>query len=567
MSHESTAPCVWSWRRVARTCSDGCDVLTWDGRLHNRRELSAATSPGSDAEIAGRAYSAGGLAGLRALIGDWTIAIEDRRSQQLVLARDFAGTRPLYYHVDDTRVRWSTSLTALVDTLERSDLDQKYVAGFLVYGGCPGRTPYQGIRSVRPGHVVQVSAAALSTTAYWSAPTTTLSYRDERDYDEHLRLLFREAVAVRLGERGPVSAELSGGCDSSSVVSMASELIRSGAVAATSLRTISYVQEGSSDPAYVSAVDAFCGTSSDRLSLERYPVFSHLRPAGAKPGDGSPLQEAAAEVARRAGTVAFLTGQGGDALLGNWLDDSAQVVRWIRTGRLGKAVREAYQWSLAGGKPLAAIAGRLLALQLPPALAKRFFPILAPQPARRWLADACTRQLTSADVVDCCSIDWASAPIERRLHFREIAIARELGALEPPGGLRSAGYTHPFYHRPLVEFLMCVPAEVLCRPGEPRRLMRRAFAHLWPVSLQDRRSKGLFGLAYLNALRPFAAALLRDHRWLVAEYGWVDPGMLRDRLCRLVHGVGSGDVHLRRALFLEHWLRDRCGDHRVSSAA
>jgi hypothetical protein len=49
-------------------------------------------------------------------------------------------------------------------------------------------------------------------------------------------------------------------------------------------------------------------------------------------------------------------------------------------------------------------------------------------------------------------------------------------------------YTHPFAHRPLIEFVMSVPPDVLCGPGQPRRLMRRALGDLWPPRLRARRS-------------------------------------------------------------------------------
>ena len=74
------------------------------------------------------------------------------------------------------------------------------------------------------------------------------------------------------------------------------------------------------------------------------------------------------------------------------------------------------------------------------------------------------------------------APPERRKHFHALSMMLELRTLQAPEPLQHLDYTHPFAHRPLVEFLMSVPADVLCRPGEPRRLMRRALSDQWPPS-------------------------------------------------------------------------------------
>jgi asparagine synthase (glutamine-hydrolysing) len=180
----------------------------------------------SNAAIARATYERWGVDGLVHLIGDWSVVIRDHVKRTTVLASDFAGVRPLYYHVDAGNVLWSSRLETLVAVTEISDLDEQYIAGFLMFGGYPNRTPYQGIYSVPPGHAVCVSAEGTSIRRFWSMPIgDVIQYRNERRYEEQLRSLFREAVAVRLQTEAPVVAELSGGLDSSSVVCMANDLI------------------------------------------------------------------------------------------------------------------------------------------------------------------------------------------------------------------------------------------------------------------------------------------------------------------------------------------------------
>jgi hypothetical protein len=91
-----------------------------------------------------------------------------------------------------------------------------------------------------------------------------------------------------------------------------------------------------------------------------------------------------------------------------------------------------------------------------------------------------------------------------------------------PEPLQDLDYSHPFAHRPLVEFLMAVPPDVLCRPGEPRKLMRHALWDLWPLKLRTRRSKGLFNAPWQEALRPLARVLLKAEQWHLVERGFVD---------------------------------------------
>jgi hypothetical protein len=133
----------------------------------------------------------------------------------------------------------------------------------------------------------------------------------------------------------------------------------------------------------------------------------------------------------------------------------------------------------------------------------------------------------------------------------------ELRSLQAPEPLQHLDCTHPFAHRPLVEFLMSVPADVLCGPGEPRRLMRRTFSDLWPCKLRKRRSKGFFNTPWLEALRPLAKELLKQRQIEVVERGFVDRASLLARLERLTAGLDCNEPQLRQIILFEFWLRQR----------
>jgi asparagine synthase (glutamine-hydrolysing) len=544
----------------------GCDLRMWDGRLDNRVDLGLRFEHllrgerQDDAFLARAAYDQEGVPGLCHLIGDWSLVIRDPRTGEVVLASDFAGIRPLYYVHDSECVICSVSLRSLVEHTAIDALDERYMAGFLTEEAAPNFTPYKGIRSVPPGHAVCVSRTSTRISQFWSlAGTDSCRYRDERLYDEHLRTLFRDAVAARLDTAAPVVAELSGGFDSSSVVSMASRLIRRGEVASPRLTTVSYVHRGSLDLPFIRSVEAFCQIKSVHLSTHDTPLFCETDEADATPQIGSPLLRAAASVARASGARTFMTGQAGDQLLGNWIDDSLQVARSIRRGRPDLALVEALAWSKVTGMPVVSILSRVVAAML-----STFVPAFVENRiaggkthADTSLSAAFAKRTGANDPGVAVSNEWKHAPPERRPHLRTLTLIRELRILQPLEPMRDLEYTHPFMHRPLVEFLMRIPSDVLCKPGQPRLLMRRALAHLWPPALRARRSKSLFGGPYLDAFRPFATRLLADERpWLVVDRGWVDRASLRRRLERLSFGVECNASQLRQILLLEHWLRD-----------
>src|SRR5215467_317097 len=111
-------------------------VLTWDGRLDNREDLArelagSVRSSDSDVSIVGAAFVRWGLACLPKLVGDWALSIWDSRKHELVLAKDFLGTRPLFYSVEETHTQWCSVLDPLVLLAGRPFLlNREYLAGW-----------------------------------------------------------------------------------------------------------------------------------------------------------------------------------------------------------------------------------------------------------------------------------------------------------------------------------------------------------------------------------------------------------------------------------------------------
>ena len=544
------------------------EVLHWDGRLHNREDLLRRLrdwprGDTSDAAIARATYERWGISGLVHLIGDWSLVIRDRVKRTTVLASDFAGVRPLYYHVQPGGVLWSSRLESLVDATKISDLDEQFLAGFLMFGGRPNRTPYKGIYSVPPGHAVSVSSEETNIQRFWELPVgDVIRYRNKRRYEEQLRMLFREAVAVRLETESPVLAELSGGLDSSSVVCMANDLIRSGAVSAPRLNGVSFVWRNSLDEPFIREVESHCRIEGVHISTHDVPLATEAQVGHAMPEAFEPLRTSVAATARKFGAKTILTGQNGDLAMGNWFDDSLQVAASLRRLRIGKACEETLAWSKILRRPVHQIIWRALQAALPPTLAPAAIYTTidgsyTPKSTETSLASSFSDRTGLYQSDSFFSNTWMQAPPERRKYFRALTTLLELRQLQPPDLLRRLDYTHPFAHRPLVEFLTTVPTDVLCRPGEPRRLMRSAFSDLWPLKLRQRRSKGLFNAPWQETLRPLARSLLETQQLHLVERGIVDRASVRSRLERLCIGLDCNESQLRQIILLEFWLRNR----------
>ena len=543
-------------------------VQHWDGRLDNRNDLlpllaDSLRGDTSNSNIALAAYQRWGVSGFVHLIGDWSVVIWDGAKRETVLASDFAGVRPLYYSVQMGNVFWSSRLQAVAEATEISDLDEHYIGSFLLYGGCPNRTPYKGIYSVPAGHAVCVSSTETKISRFWNLPIgDEVRYRSQHRYEEHLRALFRESVSVRLQTEAPVLAELSGGLDSSSVVSMASHLMRGGAVPATSLTSVSYVWRKSLDEPFIREMESFCGTKGVHISTHNLPLVSKAHVGDSQPEILQPLRKSVASLSHQLGAKVLLTGQNGDLTMGNWFDDSLQLSAWLRRFRIARACKEAMKWSQILRVPVYRVLWQAICAALPSALAPvdcyakddGSYMVKSNETS---LAPALVDRLGVSKSGNLFSDIWKEAPPERRKYFRSLSSALELRTFQTPEIWQHLDYTHPYAHRPLVEFLITVPVDILCRPGEPRRLMRAALSDLWPLKLRRRRSKGLFDTPWQEALRPLADVLINSGELQVVERGFVVRANVLSRLHRLSTGLDCNEAQLRNIVLLELWLRNR----------
>ena len=539
-------------------------VITFDGGLDNRNDLRLVLDgqehrAAGDAELALAIWRVHGIDGLGRLVGDFSLVIFDIEHQEIVLASDAMGTRPLYYGLTPEGVIWSTLLKQLVEWVKPNDLDEAYAAGFFQRGGCRGRTPYAGICSVPPGQAVVVSQDGVQMHAFWRPPVESyVRYQRYSDYEERLRELFEMAVARRMDSDFPVLFHLSGGMDSSSIVCMAKDLLGREAFGPSRVVTLSIERQGSLDKHFYELVGKWCGFEGLFLSGSELPYIAEDHTGDALPAYWEELDVATAQAAREIGVRTIVTGSLGDMVMGNVWDDSCQIADLIGTGRIGASLRQALKWSLELRRPIGGVLWRNLLMTLPAGMMRSRVDLYRNgQSSRVHREDSLTPAFRArTEGRDHFSEEWMQARPSRRKHIRALTEYLELRRLQPAEPLTEFYYTHPFAHRPLVEFMMSIPPNVVCGPGEPRRLMRSAFRHFWPPELRYRRSKDSFAETFLSGLRPLLPGLLdRVGQLQVVKRGIVEPESLRVRLAQVGHGLECNVEQLRRLILLELWLK------------
>ncbi len=324
------------------------DVWTvFNGEIFNYVELRAAlVAQGhrfytqSDTEVIVHLYDRYGDAFVEHLNGQFAIALWDARRKRLVLARDRAGIRPLFYTHARGNTWFASEIKALLSVLpERATLHVRgLVQALTLWAPADPDTAFEGVYSLPPGHLLSIEADGSETlTQYWDwsfppagAPSTFTSIEQATD---ELRALLVDAVRLQLRADVPVGAYLSGGLDSSGIVAMVRGFTD------TPVRTFSVAFE-----------DAEFDESEHQLAMVRHLGTDHttLRVTRREIGDAFPrlVRHAEAPVLRTApvpmmllsarvraeGYKVVLTGEGADEVFGGYdLFKEAKVRRfWAR---------------------------------------------------------------------------------------------------------------------------------------------------------------------------------------------------------------------------------------------
>jgi asparagine synthase (glutamine-hydrolysing) len=544
---------------------DSGNLITWDGRLDNSEELLRDLKLPRDREstdlaIVTAAFKQWNTGCFRKLVGDWAASIYLAPERKLILARDYAGVRQIFYTLSEKGVKWSTLLAPLALSGRPLRLNDAYFAGFLTMWPDADITPYRDIQLVPPGAFVVITPTLKRTCTFWNfAPRTTIRYRTESEYEDHFRELFRQAIRRRLRTDQPVLAELSGGLDSSSIVCMADDILLKEGAGAPQVDTFSCYdldEPEEDDIHYFGAIEKKRGrpghhaelkSSGNTLAFE-FPLFS------AVPGFGvrEELKAIRSELISRSNYRVVLSGIGGDEMLGQTLDPRIILADLLRRMDLRQLTGETIKWSLHSRRPFIELLWEALLLNLPGTMRRLFQKSSAIAPwiigdfARRYAIDK--RRLQAGDG----SWFWRASA---RDVLQTVNTLRRQMSMAPPATFE---IRYPYLDQNLVEFLMAIPREQLLRPGNTRSLMRRALSGILPPEIATRSTKSGMGKCIIISISKNWERVERSfHRSLTESLGYANAAPLVEALREIRDGSLSPHFfRALRALSAELWLRD-----------
>jgi asparagine synthase (glutamine-hydrolysing) len=567
-------------------------VAVFDGRLDDRDELLAALGPSAgvgpaspDPALVLAAYRAFGDRFAERLGGDFALALYDPARQRLLLARDAVGVRPLYYYRAGAAFLFASEVKALLAHPHTRARPNDDLLADYIFAGLPGLddeglTFFEGVRSVPPAHVAEVTRQGVTVRRYWDfEPARSAPAKSFPEYAEEFRHHFERAVRRRLRSASPVAFTVSGGLDSSAIFCTGEALRRREPGRHPRLVGASYTYpEGSpaDEAAYLDEIERAYGVGIERVPLTQPGMLQGCREAVwhvEVPMPDSQWNGATAlhDVFRRRGARVLLTGLWGDQVLCDqaYLIDLLRRLAW---GQVRAHLQEYPRWFLDAA---------------PAAFRRSFWRNLVrhhvPDRLVPWL-----RRLRSGRARTPHEHSWY-APA-----FRDRAVRNSLRLPAPQGPfakvhgnslywrVRSRYYTlclewnnkvgamfgmeraFPFFDRDLLSYLMNVPGEIVNWNGVPKAFLREA-GNL-PEGIARRRDKADF-TNWVNAgLRcefPELVRLLRSGGTAVRR-GYVADGVLEEELTRWRGRIEGPDCllswGLRDLLGLELWLQHFFGD-------
>lgn len=205
-------------------------VVTYNGELYNTPELKQALesrghcfTTHSDTEVLLQSYIEWGPECVEKFNGIFAFAIWDDREQQLFMARDRIGVKPLFYAKRGALFLFASEVKALLaHPSVQPVVDSEGLAEIFVLG--PARTPghgiYLGVHELKPGYSLVYTKGGLKIRRYWSLQSR--EHEDSFDQTlEKVRELVEDAVIRQLVADVPVCTLLSGGLDSSALTAIA----------------------------------------------------------------------------------------------------------------------------------------------------------------------------------------------------------------------------------------------------------------------------------------------------------------------------------------------------------
>ena len=273
-------------------------IILYNGQIYNTKELKEELvrngfniKSHSDTEILLKSYIHYGKDVVKHLNGIFAFAILDTKNNEIFLARDHFGVKPLFYTLVDNTLIFASEIKALFEYPGvKKIVDSQGILELFGIGPAhtPGLTVFKGIYEIKPAHFAVFNNSGLHIKRYWK-----LQSKEHEDSFgqtcEHLKFLLNDAITRQLVSDVPLCTFLSGGLDSSIITKFASDYHKANGMPPLDTYSIDYVDndknfvksdfQPNSDSFYVDFISQRLGTNHHKIVIDTPELADSLEDA------------------------------------------------------------------------------------------------------------------------------------------------------------------------------------------------------------------------------------------------------------------------------------------------
>lgn len=314
--------------------SSGKIWITYNGEIYNYIELrEQLVSRGykfrtsSDTEVIINSYIEWGEECLNLFNGMWAFALWDGNKKKLFLARDRFGVKPLYYISVPGLFAFSSEIKPLALLLGSAEIDEMKIPFFILYGNRlnTNDTYFKNILSIQPAHYLTLTDGKTKYKQYYDIENKGQLNKNEDELCSMLDSLLLDSVKLRFRSDVPVGTCLSGGFDSTGIVSFSTEIKKRG------IDTFSAVwsDKASDESRYIDIVNERFGCAPNKIEPKAEDfekIFTDLNYSQEIPSEGPGIYPQWHVMSKANGVVkVLLDGQGGDEVFGGYFPPDAYL--------------------------------------------------------------------------------------------------------------------------------------------------------------------------------------------------------------------------------------------------
>ena len=500
------------WQPMASANHDA--FIAFNGEIYNyvelRRDLEATGHrfrTQSDTEVLLAAWQEWGERSLQRFVGMFAFAIVDEAARELVLVRDAAGIKPLYFALPNGGFAFASEINCLlrIPGVSRG-VSPHAVRDYLQSGltdHC-SQTMFRDVQSVRPGELLRVGLddGKIRSRHCWWTPQPV--QRPPGDAATELRETLLESVRVHLRSDVPVGIALSGGIDSSVIACLARRVLGPDA----DIRAFSYFADGSaSEESWIQQVATDVGARLVSTRIDPHQLVDELDELIRSQGE--PFVTTSIYAQRRvfqlgadAGVKVMLSGQGADELFAGYPSLApARIAELATSGQLGRAVALARSYGqLPGDLSTTWHLSRAIAAAMPERAVPTLRRLLGHRPGERWVR---TAWFADRDAQWTLTTPRSGSLTDALTHLRESASLPQLLRYEDRNSMAfSIESRVPFLGLPVIELATSLPADTLLdRQGRTKAVLRDSMRGLVPQAVLERKDKVGFATPERDWLR------------------------------------------------------------------